>query len=532
MRFFRILSLSLAIVLLLGLRFSTFCFAGPLTPEERRGKQIYLKTISPSGEEIKAFVGIASVEAPGAVMACVNCHGSDGRGRPESGIQPSNITWKELTKPYGVKHSSGREHPAYTEMTVARAITKGLDPAGNRLDPAMPVYTMPADDLKALIAYLKRLETDLDPGLTERSIRIGTVLPSEGPAGEIGRAIQRTIQAYFDDINEKGGIYNRKLELVSKEPQGKKPLEKEEVIQFLQQKDLFALVSTFTPGLDKEIPSLAEMESIPIVGPFTLFPNTEFSLNRHLFYIFSGLAEQARALVDYGALHFNIKNAQVAILHPAREDLGEIIRAVEEQCKKRGWEKPLRIEYPLKKFDEKERVRQLKEKNIDLILSLGIESETIALMKEADHINWTPAFMLFGVLMGKGISDIPSGFKNKVYLAYPTLPEDRKEKGWRDLSLLLKKHNLSTPHLMAQISTYVALQILTEGLRRSGRDLSRERFISALEKLYEFETGLTPPITYGPNKRIGALGAYVVRIDPEKDGQGRIISSKKWVTPN
>ena len=50
-------------------------------------------------------------------------------------------------------------------------------------------------------------------------------------------------------------------------------------------------------------------------------------------------------------------------------------------------------------------------------------------------------------------------------------------------------------------------------MKRVGKDLSRERLIQALDGLYEYQTGLTPAITYGPNRRIGALGAYVVTVD-------------------
>ncbi len=52
-----------------------------------------------------------------------------------------------------------------------------------------------------------------------------------------------------------------------------------------------------------------------------------------------------------------------------------------------------------------------------------------------------------------------------------------------------------------------------EGLKRAGRELSRERLITALEGLYDHETGLTPPVSFGPNRRIGARGAYVVAVD-------------------
>jgi hypothetical protein len=58
--------------------------------------------------------------------------------------------------------------------------------------------------------------------------------------------------------------------------------------------------------------------------------------------------------------------------------------------------------------------------------------------------------------------------------------------------------------------------------------LSRERLISALEGFYQFETGLTPAITYGPNRRIGTLGAYVVSVDPAKKA---FVPASEWIMP-
>ena len=44
-----------------------------------------------------------------------------------------------------------------------------MDPAGNELAVAMPRYQMSPEDIADLIAYLKRIEADRDPGLTETS---------------------------------------------------------------------------------------------------------------------------------------------------------------------------------------------------------------------------------------------------------------------------------------------------------------------------------------------------------------------------
>ncbi|HET9653427.1 MAG TPA: NADH-quinone oxidoreductase subunit NuoG, partial [Usitatibacter sp.] len=47
-----------------------------------------------------------------------------------------------------------------------------------------------APDLASLAAYLKVLERDRDPGLSEAEVRLGTVLPSAGPQAEVGRVMR------------------------------------------------------------------------------------------------------------------------------------------------------------------------------------------------------------------------------------------------------------------------------------------------------------------------------------------------------
>src|SRR5258707_23026 len=119
----------------------------PLTPREAQGKKIYTQGTSSSGKEILAYIGESSLEMPGNTMPCANCHGLDGKGKPEGGVVPSNLTWEELTKPYGATHADGRQHPPYTERGLELAIQRGLDPAGNKLLNVMPRYVMSKDDL-------------------------------------------------------------------------------------------------------------------------------------------------------------------------------------------------------------------------------------------------------------------------------------------------------------------------------------------------------------------------------------------------
>jgi ABC-type branched-subunit amino acid transport system substrate-binding protein len=99
----------------------------------------------------------------------------------------------------------------------------------------------------------------------------------------------------------------------------------------------------------------------------------------------------------------------------------------------------------------------------------------------------------------------------------------------KEFRLLGEKYKLTPKHLAAQVSAYSSAKILIEALKRTGKDLSREGLIQALEGFYNYQTGLTPPITYGPNRRIGAMGAYIVTVDLKKK---EFVPVSGWVGIN
>jgi hypothetical protein len=44
--------------------------------------------------------------------------------------------------------------------------------------------------------------------------------------------------------------------------------------------------------------------------------------------------------------------------------------------------------------------------------------------------------------------------------------------------------------------------------------------------MHDYETGLTPKLSYGPNRRIGAMGAHMVAVDLEKN---RFKAVSEWI---
>jgi len=98
--------------------------------------------------------------------ACVNCHGQEGRGGRVTmmmwSFKAPDITWANLTEEKGHEEQASEEeheeHPPYTEETLKRAITRGINPGGEPLDELMPRWRMSQQDLADLVAFIKTLK--------------------------------------------------------------------------------------------------------------------------------------------------------------------------------------------------------------------------------------------------------------------------------------------------------------------------------------------------------------------------------------
>jgi ABC-type branched-subunit amino acid transport system substrate-binding protein len=127
------------------------------------------------------------------------------------------------------------------------------------------------------------------------------------------------------------------------------------------------------------------------------------------------------------------------------------------------------------------------------------------------------------------ITNLPAPFNKKVFLAFPTVPQDVTAEGAAEYRSLSEKFKLPQRHTAAQLAALAAAKTFVEGLKRAGSDLSREQLVGALEGLYDYDTGFTPKLIFGPNRRVGAAGAYVITIDVDTK---QFVAASGWVNAN
>jgi ABC-type branched-subunit amino acid transport system substrate-binding protein len=202
------------------------------------------------------------------------------------------------------------------------------------------------------------------------------------------------------------------------------------------------------------------------------------------------------------------------------------VKSVQAQSASKGWGPVWTSSYQAPYFDAVDTAQTLQQENIKTVIFFGAANDLRRLADEAGRRDWKPDLMLPGVFASKGMFDIPVTFEGRVFLGYSSMPSDHTAKGVSEFEKLHADYDIDYRHSAAQISAFVAARILVEGLKRAGRDLSRDRLVNELEGLADFQPGLMPPISYNATRRIGALGGYVVALDLEKKQFGQ---ASKWI---
>jgi ABC-type branched-subunit amino acid transport system substrate-binding protein len=509
--------------------------AADLSEAEQRGKYLYETGRSRSRRVINIDLGNDQAPTPGHVLPCINCHGADGRGAEDYvGIAPLNINWYALASSDVHVHAV-RSHRPFDEATLARAIIFGLDPDDNKMEKAMPRYDMAKEDVEDLIAYLKVMDSQSDPAISGSTIRIGTVLPTDGQHAGLGRAIRNTIEAVFDEVNAKGGINSRRLELTVGGWSDNGNPEIWAARDLVNKDPVAALVSPYVPNYDAEIEALANEKRMPVIGPYTVLqPDgdregpAEFEDNEFTFYLLAGLELQARALVEAATARVTAAETRLAIIYPRVRFFDRLAKAASSQAETLGFASVTEEVFELNAFRAESIVVSLREDDPGAVLFLGNGTELAKFARQAAQADWQPLLLSPALLVQSNIFELPEAFNRRILLAQASAPTDYSPEGVADFEQLHEKYGFDYSYSTARVNAYLAARILVEGLQRAGRSLTRQGLVKALESFDNFHPGLAPALSYDEDRRIGSVGAHIVPVDLEED---RYTEPVRWIEP-
>ncbi len=355
------------------------------------------------------------------------------------------------------------------------------------------------------------LSLHAQPGVTSTEIVIGSCSAIDGPARQLGLQMVLGASAYIDMINEQGGVNGRKIRLVPFDD-GYDPERAPACFARLQKEGIFAAAFFVgTPTAARYIP-LAESSKTPLVGLFTGAQILYEPFHHYVLNVRASYYDETREQVDN---LWSLGMKKIAVIYPNDAFGSTVLEGVRLALKKHGSEPVAVGVYPRNTVEIERAMSAVRGSNPDAVILVGPYTPVAAVVRTAHHDKWTPQFLTVSFVgtdefIHEAGDDAEGTIITQVVPPYfstdlPTVALYRRES--------IKHFSNSKPGFVS-LEGFVDAMVLVEGLKRAGRDLTREKFITALESIHGFDAGLGPrlKVNFSSTNHKGFQNVYATMV--------------------
>ena len=323
-------------------------------------------------------------------------------------------------------------------------------------------------------------------GVTKTQILIGQSGPLTGSNKDLGVDIRNGALAYFQKVNESGGIYGRKIDLLTLDDGNDRKRAAADTVTLVEEKDVLALFGYASATLS--VPSLptAEKYKVPFIGPFT-GATVMRKLNPYVFNVRASYNDELEKMVDYytttGMKTFAVLNYDDPV---GRENL----QAVETALAKRGL-KPVAVgSVKRNQTDIKDAVARVVKAAPDVVIATTLYRTTADFIKQAKKAGSAAQFASTSFVGASALAD-SLGAEGRGVVVTQVVPPftDASLPIVREYQAAIEKELGKKEYSYTSLEAYIGAKVLVEAIRRAGPNLSRASLLKALNAMQDVDVG-------------------------------------------
>lgn len=323
-------------------------------------------------------------------------------------------------------------------------------------------------------------------GVTPDTVVLGQSVALTGPAASLGIEMRDGAKVYFEHVNANGGVHGRKIELRTLDDGYEPSRTAPNTRKLIDEDRVFALFGYVgTPTSAAALPIFTQAK-VPFFGAFTGAELLRDPFNRYIFNVRASYYDETEKIVEQ-LVSTGSKNIAVFYQNDAYGQAG--LAGVQRAMTRRNLKIPVTATVERNTVEVAAAVKTIHAARPDAVVMISAYKscgEFIRQMKQAGsaaqfyNVSFVGSKALAADLgkdgLGVAISQVmpfPWGASVPVVKEYQQLMAKAGH----------KEFTFST------VEGFIAAKVFVEGLRRAGRDLTRDRFIAALEKMENADVG-------------------------------------------
>jgi branched-chain amino acid transport system substrate-binding protein len=360
-------------------------------------------------------------------------------------------------------------------------------------------------------------------GVTDTEILIGQTGPQTGPAAAWG-SVARGSGLLFKGINDEGGIHGRKIKYFLRDDSYQPAKTKAIANEFVEQIGIFGVVGCVGAGPGMAVRDYYTENKVLMVS-FGVSGVTNWiqPFNKYIFPMFPLYIDEAYTLTKY--FFEQMKITKVAMFYQ-NDDYGKQgLEGVERYEKDQGLKLAASVSAEVTDRDLSSHALKLKNSGAEAVIMWAMPVHAALLLAECAKIGFKPQWGTGSTLSdGPLMLQITKGlWAGMIHSFFGELPDSNhplmvKYRAW---------HQKYEPGERWGIFYWAGMAFaepLVEGLKRTGRDVTPESFIKAMETLKDWR-GTGTPLTFTSTDHQGAKQVYFLQVQP--DGSFKKLSD--WI---
>jgi branched-chain amino acid transport system substrate-binding protein len=351
-----------------------------------------------------------------------------------------------------------------------------------------------------------------EDGVTDTRILIGQTVGLTGTIAAPVKEMNEGANAYLAAVNGRGGVNGRKIELLTLDDKFDAKLAAANADTLVKKEHVFALFQNRGTPLTEAILPILATNKIPLIAPSTGATVFHAPVNPMLFNVRAKYQDEVRKGVEHFA---TIGSTRIALLHVddsfGKDGLAGFVTAMNE----RSMIPAIIAAFPRVKPDYVAAATEIIRANPSALIIVSSSANTVEVIKAIRAKGSLVQIMTLSNNSSQSFVQELGAMGTGIIVSQITPAPNSVTTGLgKEFMALAKASNITVSY--AAMEGFVAAKVLVEGLKRAGRNLTREGFARALESMQKFDLGGLM-VSYSPSDHTGSEFVELTMIS--KDGR-------------
>ncbi len=348
-------------------------------------------------------------------------------------------------------------------------------------------------------------------GVTDTEIVIGSWGPLTGPAALWGNII-KGMDAYYKMINEDGGINGRNIKFIFKDDAYDPSRTVPAVRELVQRDEVFAVGGGIGTATNMAVVNFLEENNIPWVTPMTGATHWTYPTRNNIYTSFPLYFDEGNVMAEYVIKDLQAK--KIGIIYQ-NDDFGKSgLIGAKYVLEQNNMDFAAALPVEITDTDLSSHVARLKESGAEAVFLWVLPRQAAIILGSSAVIDFKPKWFATLALSDMTLMhDITKGAWEGVYFNYPAnvMFNDESNATMMKFKAAYAKYYPDERWGTFSASGFLWSEPLIEGLKRAGKNLTRESFLEAMASMNNFEGANGITLNFTKDQHLGSRDLSIMK---------------------